>query len=232
MNKHKIFIIGMIIASVILFGLGSWQIKRLEEKTNRIARLEENRKLPPISFPEESGICVEEFQKLRITGKYLYDQEILVTKYRKKEVGYHVVTPMLISDDSIIMVNRGWAPLSMEISRPSGRLTIETMVRVGDKVRWYSPSNKPEKDKWFLADVKDMVKFLRAKNDREVRHLFVQVTKEANPQKYPAKLATTFKVRNDHLQYAFIWFSLSLAALVMAILYARSELQLSKKRKA
>ena len=91
--------------------LGIWQIQRHNERQQAnaliIARLVE----APIELRALRQDSVVRFKRVRVTGRYDYANEMVLTsRGRHGAPGVHVITPLKIeSNDSSILVNRGWA---------------------------------------------------------------------------------------------------------------------------
>lgn len=175
----------LLIFPAITFGLGTWQIFRLQEKEALIERM--NRKLmeePCVLLKSRSEDMKSlEHRRLRIKGNFLHDMEMLIGPRKKyDEIGYNVYTPFKpkdSSEDDILIVNRGWIPMNMvDINKRSGELenprnVVEIQGMLRDPVR-YKPSftsflvdpcshqlktNHPN-PQWLWIDMPSMIKFI------------------------------------------------------------------------
>lgn len=229
--RDYIFTIFCLIAFITIIFLGVWQVKRLSWKEQLIDRIHINTSLPPLSLPF-NGIPEEdtEFRYIDVSGHYMHAQEIFVgSKYYKNEPGFYLITPLLMSDNTVILINRGWVKSIKEadVYRPSEEIKIAGVVRKGDKPIWLV-NNDPERNMWLWIDLPIMVKQVREKNSSHVvRPVLIQATGEEGmeDEEYPKSLSAEFTVINDHLQYAITWFSLAFILLVMYIVYIRKELK-------
>jgi surfeit locus 1 family protein len=103
------YVIGAILV-VQFLGLSVWQISRgLDKKAEQAA------------FDSQSGFSawsdgmdVRSFQKLKATGSFVADRQILLENIIiDSRLGYYVITPLRIDDDTaLLLVNRGWFPRS------------------------------------------------------------------------------------------------------------------------
>ncbi|EGV61335.1 surf-like protein [Yamadazyma tenuis] len=128
-SKHPVFrrvLLGLMIAMpVISFGLGCWQVKRLDWKTNLISQCEKQLAKPPMASlpPDLDPDAVKDFEYRRfyVKGKFDYSQEMFLgPRIRNGMAGYLVVTPFQRSDGGKpILVERGW--ISKEKVIPSTR---------------------------------------------------------------------------------------------------------------
>lgn len=114
---------------VALFaGLGAWQISRgMEKRANEQLFREE------AGFTAwEHGIDVRQYQRLRATGYYDTERQILLENIIvNSRYGYDVITPLRgLSGEPLLLVNRGWIekrdePLDLsELDVPTDRLTV------------------------------------------------------------------------------------------------------------
>lgn len=101
----------MVVIFVPLFiGLAIWQLDRAEQKRTLAAALEMRSKLPELllgtGLPDTGEL---EFRKVIAEGRFLGDKTVLIEnrKHLGKR-GFHVLTPLLMEDGQIVLVNRGW----------------------------------------------------------------------------------------------------------------------------
>ena len=97
-------------ALLVLVGLGTWQLGRLQWKNDLIDSFEARVAAPPVAVPA-SGAAIDpiEFRQLDLTGRFLHDKEIFLTgRTYEGNAGFHVVTPFELADARVILINRGW----------------------------------------------------------------------------------------------------------------------------
>ncbi|ODQ65779.1 SURF1-domain-containing protein [Nadsonia fulvescens var. elongata DSM 6958] len=99
--RRSIFLSLIILMPIISFGLGTWQVYRLNWKTNKIAECEDRLTFAPLPLPpsltEDQAILEREFEYRRVSakGKFRHDQEMLVgPRMRDGVEGFFVVTPL------------------------------------------------------------------------------------------------------------------------------------------
>lgn len=110
---RKVFLGLMIAMPVISFGLGCWQVNRLQWKNGLIALCENN-----LSRPEMDGLPREltpdnidqfQYRRFKSVGHFHHDQEMFVgPRMRNGAMGYLVVTPFTQKDGKKFLVQRGW----------------------------------------------------------------------------------------------------------------------------
>src|SRR5687768_2570907 len=130
----------LVVAICVLFvNLGLWQVKRLEER--RLENTVVSSRLAAAPVPIEqliagAGTDLEslEFRRAVATGAFDTSEEVLVrSQVHAGTAGWHVITPLVLSDGRAVLVNRGWVPLEMDavpvpVAPPSGQVTITGWV--------------------------------------------------------------------------------------------------------
>jgi surfeit locus 1 family protein len=213
-------------ALILLLGLGTWQVQRLHWKENLIATRHDRSTGPAIPLPADNADpATYEFSKTRATGHFLNDKEMyLAARSLHGNIGFHVVTPLVLADGSAVLVDRGWVPTERRdpASRKAGELdgtvTIEGLLRGSQKQSWLVPDNEPKNNTWFYVDVPAMAKWAGL---ARAHPYFVEAGPAPNPGGYPIGGQSHLELPNNHLQYAFIWYSFAVSLSVIYVLYHR-----------
>eukprot|EP00730_Choanoeca_flexa_P020401 TRINITY_DN9967_c0_g2_i7.p1 TRINITY_DN9967_c0_g2~~TRINITY_DN9967_c0_g2_i7.p1 ORF type:complete len:307 (+),score=45.30 TRINITY_DN9967_c0_g2_i7:86-922(+) len=213
----------------VTFGLGTWQIFRKQQKEDLITQLEEKLKREASPLPiEASKVANMEYERVSVTGEFLHDQEMQVApRTITREVftnmgdlpdtGAQVVTPFKRADTGdIILVNRGFVPDShrdpstRQQGQTPGVITVEGIVRKGERKTAFVPTNQPETNTWHWLDIFGMAKA------RQAQPILIDVVPDGTPAcGLPLGGQTQITIRNEHLQYIITWYSLSIITLVM-----------------
>jgi cytochrome oxidase assembly protein ShyY1 len=97
--------------------LGIWQMHRYEERSarNRLVSNALGAKAVPVERLTSPGHAVTTHDRYRtVTAKGHFDTKDEVVVRRRTndddEVGYHVLTPFVLADGKVLLVNRGWIP--------------------------------------------------------------------------------------------------------------------------
>ncbi|WP_323375087.1 SURF1 family protein [Streptomyces sp. RB17] len=118
--------------------LGFWQQHRYEERTARndlVASALHAKPVPveDLSSPGHAVTRTEKYRTVTATGTFDTAHEVVVRRRTNSddEVGFHVLTPLVLTDGKILLVNRGWIPADGAQTAfpkvpapPSGRTTI------------------------------------------------------------------------------------------------------------
>lgn len=214
---------------LVLIGLGTWQVQRLQWKTALLADIESRMAADPIALSELLGAGVTgdtAYRPVRARGVFLHEHEFfLVTRTFKGRPGVHLVTPFAVTDGPVVAVLRGWLPdaavdaTTRPASRPVGETDLQGLVRMPPEPGWMTPDNDPATNTWFTIDPVAM----GAAAGRELAPYFITATGPDDPSALPRPLPTELRIPNDHLGYAITWYSLAVAILVIGFIFSRQQ---------
>ena len=144
---------------LVLVGLGSWQLQRLQWKNDLIASFESRAAAPPIAVPaadaslDDFGLDDVEFRRLALVGTFQHDKEVFLTgRTYEGNAGFHIVTPFQLDDGRIILINRGWVsedyrdPAKRAFSQVTGPVTVAGILRRPGVKGYFVPENEPDND--------------------------------------------------------------------------------------
>lgn len=135
----------VLVFAVASAGFGNWQFDRRDEAQHAIALVEANYDREPASVTQvlASLDAWDESQKwtpVALSGTYLKDEEILVRNrpYRGSP-GFAVLTPLLLDDGTVLVVDRGWVPTGnlqdapdAYPEAPDGRVAVVARLKGGE----------------------------------------------------------------------------------------------------
>ncbi|AZQ33841.1 SURF1 family protein [Streptomyces cyaneochromogenes] len=119
--------------------LGIWQMHRYEERSarNQLVADALGAKAVPVEKLTSPGHTITSKQRYRTVtaeGRFDTDREVVVRRRvnADEEVGFHVLTPFVLTDGKVLLVNRGWIPADGPSQTafpkipapPSGRVTV------------------------------------------------------------------------------------------------------------
>lgn len=220
-------------------GLGVWQIKRLKWKKDLIANLEKCTLQEPIDLLEINSLKdLEDLEYRRVKTKghfdldpkhqmYLKPRQLIVNEeavYRgrsahQSNIGVNVITPFHVDGTNLrVLVNRGWlSARGPDNVKDNAHLDLESggsrelvgVLRKSDKRPTFGIKNDQASNEWHIRDVEAMAQVLKA------AAIFIDAEQNTDRKKGPIGGQTSLNVRNEHLNYAITWFSLSALCLVM-----------------
>jgi cytochrome oxidase assembly protein ShyY1 len=132
---------------VVMLNLALWQLRRLDERRDRNDRVAAALAATPV--PIGDGQDVAEWTTVSATGTFDPSQQVLIrNRSYRGQPGYHVVTPLVGTDGTAVLVNRGWVPLAGDDDQldvpppPTGEVTVIGHVRPSQRRgRFFSPSD-------------------------------------------------------------------------------------------
>lgn len=216
-------------ALIVLVALGTWQLQRLHEKTDQIAKLQTRSEAAAVAPPGADAVLGDfEYQKVRVAGRYRHDREMyLVGRSLRGNPGLQVMTPLERSDGKgAILVSRGWVPFDKRDpkTRADGQLPgaveVEGIVRLEKGQGPFVPDNDPAKNTWYFIDIPAMSK--RAGIDLAPGY-YIVADKADFPGNFPVGRQWRLDIRNDHLEYAITWYGLAVALLLIYVVYHRQK---------
>ncbi|KAF7979407.1 hypothetical protein HWV62_42522 [Athelia sp. TMB] len=188
------------------FGLGTWQLQRLQWKVNLIDELREKLEREPISLPQQ-------VKKVYLKGTWDHKHTMLLgPRVREGAQGYNVVTPLIRPDGSTVLVDRGFVLKEHvengALNQARGEVELLGMIRTSQNRNSFTPDNHPEKGQWYWTDVQAMADYAGGEaagvQPVFVEEIFEGYAGEAGvrvSRGIPLGREPTVDVRNSHLSY-------------------------------
>ena len=212
----------MVIGVIILCGLGTWQLYRLDWKQGILAELDH-----AYSGDEQSPLPLTamrvgepSFAYGSVRGEMLVDRAFLLgPRVLNKEIGMSLMIPLRLDEGGIILVNMGWS--DQDLSTLQEAFGSAQSVRVTGLVRkpyWSSfmPENMPEQDQWYRPDLEEIAA-AKGLNDVMGYILYAFDLGGVKAEVFPRN--ERWSPKNNHAQYAAFWFSMALV--LIGIYYLR-----------
>ncbi len=123
-RRWILFLVAVLLLAWGAWWLGEWQFHRLEERKDRNAILERNIDADPMPveqvFTTDRGLAAaHQWQRVTATGEYDVANTVVV-RYRTRDgaSGIDVVVPLITTDGTALMVDRGWLATENSGTRP------------------------------------------------------------------------------------------------------------------
>lgn len=192
----------------VCVSLGSWQLRRLDERRAVNARIEDQRARPMTSLDAPAGDGSRlVYRTVEIRGAYDADREVLLAgRALNGRPGHHVLTPLRTDQGWGVVVERGWVPYELDrppvaaAAPPSGPVRVEGVVlrseEAGGGVGSGAVLRRPD------------VGLIRAGVPYPIHPFYVRLTEQAPPQdgELPVAVAQPEVTEGPHLGYAVQWF--------------------------
>ena len=211
-------------ALLVLVGLGTWQLQRMQWKSEIINTFEERISDKAVAPPlKVTNIEKWRFKRVALMGKFMHQHEFAITgKTFEGTAGFHLVTPLQSTDGKITLINRGWIPerLRHRKTRPEtlteGSVVVEGIIREDKKKGYFVPENEPQNDVWLYINAEQMA----AKSQvGPISNYYIDVLRGPGPYTLPIGASQSINMRNEHLQYALTWYLLAISLLVIYVIY-------------
>ncbi len=235
--RRVLFAAILSLLTVMLIGLGIWQIERRTWKLELIARVNARVHAEPVPPPaREQWAAVnrghDEYRRLTVAGTFENELESLVYASTVLGPGFWVMTPLRLSDGTTILINRGFVPLdkrdpsTRQAVQLSGRVIVTGLMRMSEPKGSILRRNDPSADRWYSRDVSAIAGRQRL---TDFAPYFVDADAISNPGGFPVGGLTVVDFPNNHLVYAITW--LTLAAMAAGLAVMTSGAKLGKKAK-
>ena len=201
---------------VTMVNLAMWQLDRHQQRKDFNAMLVQRFDAPIRPLDEllqSSDPSDIEWLPTAITGKYLQGEDVsLVNVSQNGAAGYDAITPLLLSNGKVVLVNRGFLPLVAEFPpAPSGEVSILGRIRATSERRTGAVSDPATGE---LAEVQRIdIDRLQQQIDGELVPVYVQLLKSTPSE--DASLSTIVDPEfgnGPHLSYTVQWIIFALSA--------------------
>ncbi|WP_104169938.1 MULTISPECIES: SURF1 family protein [unclassified Cryobacterium] len=211
-----------ILFAAVCSGLGLWQLARRSDALSEMDKVETNYAADPVPLAEalpglDAFSASQKWLPVVMTGTYLTDDELIV-RNRPLNInpGFEVLTPLLLADGSVFIVNRGWlptgqtpdAPASVPTA-PSGVVTVIARLKAGEPSLAGRSATGDQIATINLDEVStrmDLPTYTGAYG--------LMASEEPTPDERPVAITRPVKDEGPHLSYAFQWFVFALMGFV------------------
>lgn len=204
---------------VIMLQLGNWQLSRAREKESRQEQLDLRSRQPAVVLPA-TPVEVEEmrYRHTEVSGVYAPEHAIFLdNKLYRGMAGYHIVVPLRIGASTMhVLVNRGWAPADPDRSKlprvavPDGTVTVSGIATAATQKTLELSDELVRGQVWENLDLERYREFTGLAL-QPVMILQQSDEQDGLVRQWPRPDSGSGK----NLGYAFQWFSMALAVLII-----------------
>ena len=206
---------------IVLFGLGTWQVYRLQWKNGVLAQIATAEAAPAVPLTQTPP----PYTKVSVIGRFRFDRSARFgAEVRDTTVGptmgtYQVV-PLERGDASTILVNRGWVPQQREtpLAEPDGVVAVTGYVRTAETARWFSATDNVAERQFYTLDPGAIAAAVGVVNPAPFTLIALG---PAVPATYPAPAQQLPRPPNNHLAYAITWYGLAIALIIIFVVWTR-----------
>jgi len=139
-RRGLVVLVAALLGTGVTARLGLWQLDRAAQKNTLQAALDERRALPPLAAAElatagEQALA-QHHRAIVLEGRWIAEHSIyLDNRQMNGRPGFYAVTPLLLADGSVVLVQRGWLPRdAAERTRITPPATPAGPVRVAGRI--------------------------------------------------------------------------------------------------
>lgn len=211
----------VILGAAVCARLGIWQLDRLEQRRAFNEHYLATTALPPLELDSapQADLTAMEYRAVNVTGTFDFENQVaLRNRYYGSEYGYHLLTPLVLSDGTAVIIERGWipaegnaAPADWRKYDQPGQQTISGIIRLGQTKPDVGGVPDPE-----LAEGQTRLDFWNIVNLERIAlqtpypllPVFIQPNPDdarvAPPYPYQPEIEIT---EGSHFGYALQWFT-------------------------
>jgi surfeit locus 1 family protein len=230
----------VLVAVVGMANLGLWQLRRLDQRRDHNDAVAAGVAAPPVRATElETKVKVEpaadfEWRRVSARGSWRGDEQVLVRNRSLNGLpGVHVVTPLELADGTLLIVNRGFAPVDTPadlLIPPAGEVELTGIIRLSQTRGWIGPTDPATGRLDELARV-DVDRLAQQIPEPVIEGLYAELIADpdaaadpdsadsadgANSGQLPTAVGTTDPDLGEgpHLNYALQWFAFCIVTLI------------------
>ena len=210
-----------ILAIILFVRLGLWQVQRANEKKQMLVAHHQLAKQAPIAW-QSSKKLPQQYQPLKITGKYIAKTLLLDNQHYQHQFGYQVISPLMLADGKVILIDRGWV---------AGDVTRQTLPRIiipDGPIEAIGSAYYPSSKNWLLGQMVEkeeanvtVIELIDPKLIAQFLHkslypFIIRLDNQAD-HGFVREWAIVSMPPERHYAYALQWFAMALVILIIFI---------------
>jgi cytochrome oxidase assembly protein ShyY1 len=210
-----------ILFAAVCSGLGVWQLARRDEALAEINKVATNFDAAPVPVAEalparDAFNESQKWMRVKLTGTYLTDEQLLVRNRPLHGPGFEVLTPLLLTDGTVFVVDRGWLPTGARQDAPdtvpeppAGQVTVVARLKAGEPTL---PGRGASGNQIATINLDDIAQ--RVGQPTYTGAYGLMASEDPAPAERPIAITKPSPDEGPHLSYAFQWFVFGLLAFV------------------
>ncbi|MCY4305900.1 MAG: SURF1 family protein [Aestuariivita sp.] len=211
MRKAVIFFFFGLSGTILLTGLGIWQLQRLNWKENLLQEIESKISGKPQPLPQQLERAKNRYLPVVVNGSFLPGELHVLVSIKRVGAGYRIIAPFQTSDGRRIMIDRGFVPVSEKnAERQMNTTKITGNLHWPNEIDRFIPDTDYASNIWFARDVDSMAS--------ELETLPVLLIARSLTDKGVTPVPVDMSgIPNNHFEYAMTWFSLAAIWGIMSV---------------
>lgn len=207
-----------VLFSLLFVRLGFWQIQRAHEKEKMVVAEHALAKQEPVEW--NRGNVPAQYQRIKTQGAYLPDLFLLDNQHYEHRFGFDVISPLLLDDGTVVMIDRGWVPddgsrqTVPKIKTPAKTMMIQGSVYFPSTNQWVLGAGLEKKeDKTIIIEALD-TKLLEQLLQKKVYPFIIRLDKQ-DAYGFVREWKIVSMPPQRHFAYAVQWFAMALVILIL-----------------
>lgn len=238
--------IGLTLACILIIpafqALAEWQWRRLDQRHEYNQVIQSQISKDPITISQlvlrdsDPLVLADEatWRTVELTGTWIAQSQVLVRKQSlESNTGLWVVTPLLLSDGTIAMVNRGWTPAANSAKESPVIEQLPTgVIEVLGRIRATTPRTKSAPTDLPTGQVDRIIPLEIYASDLTVSNSYVEMT-ASRPQSRSAEireLPAPQVTEGNHRSYAIQWSFFEFLTVIGWVVLVRNEVIEQRKK--
>jgi surfeit locus 1 family protein len=218
--------------------LGVWQLDRLKQRRAFNAHVLAVQAMPALKLPAEAtaeDLPDQQYRPAAATGTYDFANQVaLRNQYSNGQVGYHLLTPLVMKNGEAVLVDRGWipadgndVPAAWRKYDVPGEVTVNGVIQASQTASVFmgptDPTLTPGQkglDLWVFVNLQRIAQQM----PYPVLPVYLQQNPVPNQTNPPIPLQVELDLsEGPHQSYAIQWFSFAALLLVGYPFYVRRQ---------
>lgn len=197
--------------------LGMWQLQRYHFKKELLQLYHDRLEAAPRSLSEVLAGHDLSFQRIKVSGKFLFDQTMLMQdQFFQDQLGYEVLTPFQIDHDKkLLLIDRGWSNGYLPEKNNNSTVTISGYIKLLNEYQFILGDNILKPDSRPLTMQKINIEEISRITHQDY-YRFILRLDPAMPNGFTRQWTISTVLPERHLGYAIQWFVM---AFVLVIAY-------------
>lgn len=202
----------------VLVALGNWQHDRLIWKRELLAAIDARHDAPPVHIRSARAFAAltratHDYHPVVLYGafdtahRFFYFAQIANAPDAlpaRDRVGYHVLTPFVLTDGAALLVDRGFVPARLKHSAAAPASgAVRAVLRWPSPRRWYDAADRPEIGEFYVRDPQ----IIGAAAGYDMPPFLADLAESGTG--WPRGGQTRFTLSNRHLEYMLTWYGLA-----------------------
>lgn len=221
--------------------LSNWQWHRLHDRQAYNVTIQAEIDKPPVALSELTVSVPEsvtvpagsQWRTVEMTGSWLSGNQVLVRKKSlESDLGLWVVTPLRLSDGTVVMVNRGWiAAANSAVDSPVVATVPVGTIEVLGRLREVQDRTKPAPSDLPAGQVDRIIPMEIVSGATTLSNAYVEMT-ASRPESKSADIRTLPEpevTEGAHRSYALQWMFFEIMTVIGWSILVRNEFKEQQK---